>query len=123
MTMEQRVLLMAWGFDEAEEPPDPDLIADDWECLCDNLTEEIEKRNADGYWDVEVRNFGWQRLAGYSNFRALTGKEFLQQVLPKTECRFRIYAEGENGFAIQNYHHDSPVGNEWYFAQPTADED
>ena len=47
------------------------------------------------------------------------GADFLRQVLPKkTECNFYVYPHGEVGLAINNYHHDSCTGREWYYAAP-----
>lgn len=90
----------------------------EWEELTDDLTELIAERNPDGRWYAEVSNFGWRSLNGWSEFRAVEGEEFLQAVLPDTPCNFKVFAWGEDGFAIQNYHHDSPVGREWYYIRP-----
>lgn len=102
---------------------DYDLFNSYWQDMCDALTKTMEKRNPDGWWGVEMRNFGWRELDGYKAFRADTGEELLQQILPKTENTFYIYdhdcADGQ-GFAINNFHHDSPAGREWYYVEPLA---
>lgn len=94
-----------------------DLYTGEWEYLCEALTELMKKlsyRNYyDNYWYVEVNNFGWRSQSGDKYFKAETGEELLRQILPKTDCTFRIYRES-NRLSIQNFHHDSPVGKEWY---------
>ena len=95
---------------------DPDLFPSSWECLCDGLTELMAK-NKHGGWLAEVKNFGWQARSGHKHFQAQKGRELLSAVLPETECSFKIFRYGR-GLAIQNSHHDSPMGNEWYYITP-----
>lgn len=102
---------------------DPVLMAWEWECLTDDLTDKLKAINPDGHWHAEVENFGWRRLSGYSDFRAEDGKTFLQEILPNTDCTFRIFLDAGNTFKIQNFHHDSPTGNEWYTIRPADDEE
>lgn len=93
----------------------------EWDWLTDALTELMEAKNKrykyPGYWYAEVNNFGWRGLDGHATIEAETGQELLRKVLPKTDCIFRIYHDGR-GIKIQNFHHDSPVGKEWYYIQP-----
>ena len=104
---------LTWGFGESEES-DAEF---EWECLCDELTEVMQKINKGGKWFCTVENFGWQSRNGYLTFEATKGQNLLSRILPNTDCHFRIFVEGK-GFGrylkIQNFHHDSPVGNEWY---------
>lgn len=104
--------------EEPEEEMDAQL---EWDFLCEALTELMEKvagRYSNyGYWKAEVENFGWRSLSGEAEFKAETGEELLQHVLPKTDCHFRIFRVG-NELRIQNFHHDSPVGKEWYYIRP-----
>jgi hypothetical protein len=95
---------------------DPDLYEWEWQSLCDSLT-HLMNRNPHGGWKAEVRNFGWRSLNGHKVFRATTGNALLRQVLPQCECTFKVFRYGR-GLAIQNAHHDSPVGNEWYYISP-----
>ena len=95
---------------------DPDLCDYNYDCLCDYLT-ELMANNKHGGWVAEVKNFGWRSLNGHKYFQATNGRELLQAILPKTECTFKIYKYGK-GVAIQNSHHDSPCGNEWYRIKP-----
>ena len=81
--------------------------------LLDELTEVIEELNTDGYWMGKVKNFGWRNQSGTNYFIALSGIELLGAVLPKTDCTFKIFQE-DGVWKIQNWHHDSPIGNEWY---------
>jgi hypothetical protein len=50
-----------------------------------------------------------------------TISEFLSHLLPKTDCTFRLYIENGHTIKIQNFHHDSPIG-EWYTIQAASDE-
>ena len=97
---------------------DSDLFEWEWKYLTEELTELIRQRNPSGCWYAEVENFGWRSLDGYQYFTAETGLDLLRAVLPNTDCLFRIYDHKDTGFAIQNYHHDSPTGKEWYYIVP-----
>jgi len=94
---------------------DPDLFQFHWEGLCECLTEKMQEYNPDGYWSCAAKNFGWRNLNGFKVLEAQDGQTLLKEILPKTDCTFYIHRYGYKGFAIQNYHHDSPVGNEWYY--------
>ena len=95
--------------------------SDEWESFCDDLTytmEEITKRNEyKDMWKASVEGFGWRNLDGEQTFQAETAAELLSAVLPKTDCTFKIFRE-RNKLKIQNWHHDSPMGNEFYYIQP-----
>lgn len=99
-----------------------ELFRDEWESLLEQLTELIEERNPRGEWYGLMENFGWQPVSGEGTFSACTGKELLEGILPKTECVFTIYAYGEHGLAVNNSHHDSAVGREWYYLTPALGE-
>jgi hypothetical protein len=99
---------------------DPDLWQMEWDDLYDSLTEHMA-RNKHGGWFAEVCNFGWRSQSGHKTFKATTGKELLQAILPDCECTFKIYRYG-NGFAINNAHHDSPTWAEWYYISPCKEE-
>jgi hypothetical protein len=92
----------------------------EWEDVGYFLTELMNKKNPSGFWKATVNNFGWRNLDGYKFFEAATGHELLQNILPDTECTFNI-ANFRNGILIQNYHHDSPTGNEKYYILPVAE--
>lgn len=109
-----------------DEQPDEDTIrasmanydtSFEWEYMVDYLTELIYDKSC--YWRAEVSGFGWQNTSGIAYFKANDGAEFLKNILPKTDCTFYIHRYGK-GFAIQNFHHDSPTGNEWYYVTPIA---
>lgn len=96
-----------------------DTLQFEWEYLADYLTELIGDRE---YWFGEVNNFGWRSSNGskYIHLKSNNvGSEFLSNILPKTDCQFNIFKHGK-GFAIQNFHHDSPCGNEWYYLTPIS---
>lgn len=90
----------------------------EWLDLTDALTAAM--RNPDGYWFATVSDFGWRKLSGHKLFRAADGRELLAAILPRTECSFKIHRCGRRGLAIQNSHHDSPCGTEWYYLLPIS---
>ena len=100
---------------------DIDDIDFEWDYLLEAIDEVIGEVNSDGYWFCEVENFGWRKQSGSVFLEFSTGKEMLCKVLPKTDCSFNIYQEGKI-LKIQNFHHDSPVGNEWYELTPISAE-
>ena len=91
----------------------------EWDDLCDTLSSLIRRKNPDGYWKGRVENFGWRGVDGWSVFFAESGLTFLGSILPNTSCNFKIYNYGK-GLALQNFHHDSPWGREWYYLTPTT---
>jgi hypothetical protein len=107
--------LMSWGF--SNECVDECDSQYEWECLTDDLTEVLNKKNKHGGWHAEVSNFGWRKVSGHKDFSANTGRDFLSKILPDCDCHFHIHLYGR-GLAIQNFHHDSCTGDEWYFVTP-----
>lgn len=94
---------------------DYDLLRLEWEYLCDHITELMEERDLDSEpLHIEVSNFGWRRLSGKKLCWAEDGATLLQKTLPDTENFFDIYGY-DKGLAINNRHHDSPWGREWYY--------
>lgn len=103
---------------ESEVYNDPDILNLYWDSVNDVLTDMLLKKNPDGYWKMEVKCFGWRCLCGTGYFRLTNGEDFLK-FLPDCHCTFRVFNYGR-GFAVQNFHHDSPTGKEWYYAVPCA---
>jgi hypothetical protein len=68
---------------------DPNLYESEWACLCDYLT-ELMGRNQHGGWRAKISNFGWRSLNGKKLFHAANGKELLREVLPQTDCTFKV---------------------------------
>lgn len=102
---------------------DEDSAQIEWEDLKSNLTTIMDKINVKnsykGYWIAEVTNFGWRSLNGAKSFKADTGEKLLQEVLPDTDCHFKIFVDYRRSkIRIQNFHHDSPMGAEWYNIKP-----
>lgn len=92
-----------------------------FESMVDDLSELMQERNKGGHWLAKVNNFGWRNLDGRKQFDAEDGKDFLREILPECDCTFNIFDYGEGqGFAIKNFHHDSPTG-EWYYIIPMKD--
>jgi len=106
--------LLYW---EIEEHIDLEIL---WEDLTSELSHLIEKKNPTKYWKAEVKNFGWRSVNGFKVFRADNGQAFLGHILPRTNNIFQIYNYGK-GFAINNFHHDSPTGKEWYYILPCSE--
>lgn len=101
--------------DEAHERVynDSDLFDMEWECLCDRLTEEMEHTFKSEYLYCEGCNMGWMHRNGHKYFRADSGEKLLHEVLPKTDCTFKIFKYGKT-LVINNAHHDAPTGGEIY---------
>lgn len=100
---------------------DQDLYEIEWDSLCDALTEQMTRINPhDRPWTGAVRNFGWLHQSGEARpFRADDGKTLLQNVLPHTECTFRIdFDFRKHLITINNAHHDAPMGGEMYYLKP-----
>ena len=105
---------------------DEDIVSLEWESLCWEFGKLLS--NVDTIWHIEVSNFGWRALNG-DKVLHLDGKDnreigqgALQEILPETNCTFHVHEHGENGgLAIQNFHHDSPYGREWYYLTPASD--
>ena len=93
---------------------DSDLYAFAWDDLTECLTETLKDINPDGYWHAEVENFGWRNQNGYADFEATDGRTLLSNILPNTDCTFKVFLDPDNTLRIQNFHHDAPTGNEWY---------
>ncbi len=93
---------------------DPDLLSSAWEFLIEELTEKLQSINPAGYWSVDVVNFGWRKTKGHAAFCADDARSFLNNLLPATDCTFKVYVEQNGVIRIQNAHHDSPTGDEWY---------
>ena len=97
------------------------LFDDESQYLHSELTDWIAEHNPDGDWHVEVDNFGWRNMSGHKTFAAETGKALLSAVLPDTDCQFKVYEyKNTGGLKIQNWHHDSPWGNEIYRIWPAS---
>jgi hypothetical protein len=97
-----------------------------YEDVCEVLTEELQRltKTKSGdvmYFRVEVKNFGWRSLDGHKYLRVSNGKELIQGILPNCECTYRFFkVKGGRQLAMQNFHHDSPCGNEFYTIKPCA---
>lgn len=113
-------VIMEWDICDMEE--DQDRIDTEWEDLVYHLTDIMKKKNYRNYykdkWMVEVNNFGWRNLDGHKCVTAENGEELLRGILPNCDCAFKIFHNGITGLKIQNFHHDSPTGNEWYYIRP-----
>lgn len=93
---------------------DSDYLTLVWENLLDCLQEQLTKINPKNLaYKGTVENFGWRRSSGFKTFKAKDSQDFLNQILPETDCTFNVFLEGKTIY-IQNFHHDSPTGNEWY---------
>ena len=100
--------------------------------LCEDLTEEIRRlthsQTAPGHIDVpmyfrlEMNNFGWRELNGHKYVRVMSGRELIAAILPNCECTYRFFKVKHGGkLVMQNSHHDSPVGREFYIILPISE--
>jgi len=106
----------------ADACSDQDLYQWEWEALLEALSEKLCEINSTGRWLAEVNNFGWRKQHGWKEFEADDAKTFLRQILPNTDCTFRIFIDPSKLISIQNFHHDSNCGSEWYYIKAaTAD--
>ena len=96
---------------------DGELLNICFDGFAEHLTEILRKKNKDGFWRVTVSNFGWRNTNGEKAIRIDNAQELIRQILPDTDCTFKIYNYSK-GLVIQNFHHDSPVGKEWYYLTP-----
>lgn len=94
-----------------------DTLAWAWDDFEENLTELINKISPEGYWSASVQGFGWKGLDGEKTFFADNASDFIHAILPQTDCTFYIY-KTRHGLSINNFHHDSPTGKEWYYLEP-----
>jgi len=99
---------------------DEDIFRFEWENLTDELTVIMKELDTEAscFWYANVENFGWRSTSGHKAFLADDGRTLLQEILPKTPCVFKIFKR-EGCLAIQNFHHDSPMGKEFYYVYPT----
>ena len=93
---------------------DTDLLTIRWQDLLEDLDTLLRKINPDGKpYKAIVENFGWRNLSGEKTFKADNASAFLRNILPQTDCTFNLFVRRKT-IRIQNSHHDSPMGNEWY---------
>lgn len=97
---------------------EPWFLSDSWNEMLKQLSDFMERKNPSRKWLCKVKNFGWRKIDGHKEFECDSGQEFLRNILPDTDCTFNIYHFKMKGFKIQNFHHDSPTGNEWYYIVP-----
>lgn len=88
----------------------------EWEGVLNDVEILMEKFKTDN-WLVQVEGFGWRKASGSLYVKAKTASELIIKTLPNTENHFKIYDRGDH-FAINNSHHDSPTGSEWYYVRP-----
>lgn len=98
------------------------LIQDQWEFFTEALGEHLEELNKSGYWNASVEGFGWRSQSGAKIFRSDADPDkFLGNILPDTDCTFKIWISKRPAqIKIQNFHHDSPTGREWYYITPMS---
>jgi len=89
-----------------------------WDAWCDDFENLMKRINPENKpWFAKVKNFGWRKQDGEKTFVATNAKDFLRKILPETECSFYVYDKKDH-IAINNFHHDSPTGSEWYYITP-----
>ena len=91
----------------------------EWEEVTWNIAELM---GTNQYFRVRVSGFGWLAQDGHTVIEVQDEDNFLNQILPNTECSFKVYKYGD-GMAINNAHHDKPTGGEWYYIEPMTYEE
>ena len=117
--------------EEAEERANDDLswlLEIEWDWMVDNLSEVMNQVSSrfvnKGFWMVEGNNLGWRGKSAYKVVEADTGKELLEEVLPKTQCTFFVFRPDDKRtpeLHINNFHHDTRFSNlngENYYIRP-----
>lgn len=115
-------------YDSKPEPTD-DEIRNEIENECDFITrayddfieyfqtllDKVASRYKEQYyWVGEVDGFGWRgQSSEIDAFYEPDARLLLSKILPNCECMYKIFMN-RTGFTLHNFHHDSPVGNEWY---------
>ena len=96
------------------------VLQDAWEQFCDDFTEMLVVLNpSTEQWAVTMSGAGWRNQEGRRKVDAATGKQLLQEILPDTECSFKIWRRVDH-IEINNAHHDKPMGGEMYYIYPAA---
>jgi hypothetical protein len=89
---------------------DSDIFEHEWDFLLECLGDKMAEINEGESWYCEGHGLGWQKRSGHMSFSASDGRGLLENILPRTECTFRIYVKGEGDeqyFKIVNSHHDA----------------
>ena len=93
------------------------LFTDEWEYITEYLTEIMVEINPGGGWSATGEDLGWQKRSGYKRFKAESGEDFIKELLPETDCTFRIYRrkdkDGTEYLYIKNSTHDAPMGEHY----------
>ena len=94
-----------------------------WECTTEALTELMEERDLiDVPLLITAEGRGWRKLGGKKIAWAETGADLLREILPDASCSFRVHEQPHGGLGINNFHHDSCSGKEWYWICSIKDE-
>jgi len=105
---------------DAYDDDEYDQLADEMnhQDAIDELSTYIKENCLDqNAFVINVEGFGWRNTSGIKMSILENGSELLQSVLPRTQCTWKAYKDG-NKLVIRNWHHDSPMGNEYYYIEP-----
>ena len=91
----------------------------DWHDICDAMTGLMQKNLHKGWKAVlKAGAFVGKKISGKRFFRADTGKELFDHVLPEDQdSYFKIHRHGK-GLAINFITHDSPCWDDWIYITP-----
>lgn len=81
-----------------------------------------DKGNPEKTFKISVEGFGYRNTSNQGMVIFEDGEELLQKVLPNTQCTWKVYQDGER-LVVRNWHHDSPMGNEYYYIEPVSPEE
>jgi len=113
---------LSWGFEDEESGEDGPAL---WTLFLESFQDHIDgMMPQDCRWLATVKDFGWRKSNGQKEFIAEHAEEMLRQILPKTECHFKIWIDmAGQQIRLQNFHHDSATGDEIYMIRPLTGED
>lgn len=95
-------------------------MEEEWKTMCESLTCLMLSVNPTDSWKADGFDLGWQKRRGYKFFHAKTGKDLLREILPNTDCTFKVFKNENNTLTIFNYHHDSPTGERYEIGRRDA---
>lgn len=106
---------LVWSSEEIEYEEDLMVIDDNIGYLGEKLREYVlNSIGSEDYLLINANNINWRGSSGYKKI-SLWDKSDLElgrEVLPKSECNFKLYLDGNKLYAVVSSH-DVPTGGIW----------
>ena len=117
----EAAVVAQYGFESYENEFESDMAYNDF---LEEIETLIHDRKSDWFF-CKVEGFGWRGTSGIKVFKADNAKEILRQILPKTDNSSKLYKIQSKAyfFALQNFHHDSATGREWYYLREATEQE